>query len=398
MPFELIHDWPEAPDARRRLRAQWDGLLDEVDGATVFQGYDWHEAWWQTFGRSDRLRLLLVRDEHGALVAIAPLALTTLRRFGLRREVLMLIGTRNHASDYADFIVARGHGRARQAIVDWLAGERWHALELRNLPAWSASLTLFEDDDRLPRALLQCSAEAPTRRLGDTAADRQAANKKSLRRHLNGFAREAPVTLRRLLQHDEIEAHLEPFFEQHCARWAGTPTPSPFNDPAQRAFYRRLAARLAARGELHFTAVFWNDCAIAYHFGFERDGVLTWYKPSFDPTLERRSPGEVLIKLLLDDAIERGLRELDFTVGSESFKFRFANAVRHVYRLRLQRHAWERWPALAREALKRRWLAWRGAARQTPAADIDASSAAADRALTQSRRDGRADTGTRRVR
>jgi CelD/BcsL family acetyltransferase involved in cellulose biosynthesis len=69
---------------------------------------------------------------------------------------------------------------------------------------------------------------------------------------------------------------------------------------------------------------------IAYHFGFELDGVLTWYKPSFDPELQQRSPGEVLIKLLLDDALARDLDEFDFTVGSEAFKFRFANLIRQV--------------------------------------------------------------------
>jgi CelD/BcsL family acetyltransferase involved in cellulose biosynthesis len=277
------------------------------------------------------------------------------RRWGVPRRRLMLIGTSNQASDYADFIVRRGAGCARQAIVDWIAAGHagWTELALLNLPAESPSLAALATAEALPSALAQFAADAPARILDDHAADLRCANKKSLRRHLNGFRRDGSLHWQRLHGSAEIEAHLEPFFDQHVARWAGTGSPSPFGDPRQRDFYRRLAERLGAAGLLHFSVVLFDGRAIAYHFGFEFDGVLTWYKPSFDPALQRRSPGEVLIKCLLDDAIARGLREVDFTVGAEPFKFRFANRLRRVYRLRAYRRLWERLPARGHDALRR---------------------------------------------
>ena len=36
---------------------------------------------------------------------------------------------------------------------------------------------------------------------------------------------------------------------------------------------------------------------------------------------------------VIERCIEDGVRELDFTIGGESFKYRFANHERHVYRL-----------------------------------------------------------------
>jgi CelD/BcsL family acetyltransferase involved in cellulose biosynthesis len=109
------------------------------------------------------------------------------------------------------------------------------------------------------------------------------------------------------------------------------------------------------------------------HFGFEFGDRLTWYKPAFDVEFAKHSPGEVLIKYLLEYALERKVGELDFTIGEEAFKYRFANHVRanyavrafrrsgayHLNRLLLDaRAAVERFPAAARIA--RRMLGrWR---------------------------------------
>ena len=41
----------------------------------------------------------------------------------------------------------------------------------------------------------------------------------------------------------------------------------------------------------------------------------------------------MLIKLLIEDCIARGLDELDFTIGAEPFKYRFSNQERMVYRM-----------------------------------------------------------------
>jgi CelD/BcsL family acetyltransferase involved in cellulose biosynthesis len=382
MRIRELSGWPTDPDEAATLRREWNGLLAHADGAGVFQGYDWHAAWWECFGNGHALHLLLVYEVGGELVAIAPLMIVAQRRFGLLQKRLMLIGTSNHATDYADLIVRSGHARPRRAVLEWMRAHRhlWTQLELRNLPASSPTLKLLgEAGDLAGPVLVQCAAEAPTRRLGDAAADRAVLNKRSLRRHVNGFLREGDLSLVRLDQAPDLDCHCAHFFEQHVARWAGTATPSLFRDPAQRRFYRVLAHRLAASGALHFSMVQWRGRAIAYHFGFEQGGVLTWYKPSFDPALARRSPGEVLIRLLLEDAIGRGLKELDFTVGSEPFKYRFANHVRRVYRVRAWRRGVERVPALLLEGLK----AWVKRRRDPQPA-----------ALRPSRSDGRVSGGT----
>ena len=49
-----------------------------------------------------------------------------------------------------------------------------------------------------------------------------------------------------------------------------------------------------------------------------------WYKPSFDPAFARRSPGEVLLRALIEQAHVEGATYFDFGLGDEAFKARFA--------------------------------------------------------------------------
>jgi len=123
------------------------------------------------------------------------------------------------------------------------------------------------------------------------------------------------------------------FFEQHRSRWARTASPSQFFDPAQRDFYRELVREIHPRGWLRFDVVLFNGAPLAFHFGFEYLRRFIWYKPTFDVRFASRSPGEVLIKFLLEDAIERKVEEFDFTIGSEPFKYRFANRIRSINRM-----------------------------------------------------------------
>ena len=100
-------------------------------------------------------------------------------------------------------------------------------------------------------------------------------------------------------------------------------------------FYRGLVEGLDPRSDLRFAVLQAGDIPLAYHLGFEVAGKFIWYKPTFDINYWDWSPGEVLIGRLLEYASGRAVAEFDFTLGDESFKYRFANVVRRLYTLKL---------------------------------------------------------------
>jgi CelD/BcsL family acetyltransferase involved in cellulose biosynthesis len=171
----------------------------------------------------------------------------------------------------------------------------------------------------------------------DMTAAEGAVRKKSLRRHTNKLRKAGDLEFVTSTSADTIDPRLYGFFEQHVARWADTPTPSLFNDPRNREFYHSLVGRLAPCGSVRLLEVVLDGRVVAAHLGFVHGGRYTWYKPTFDPAFSEYSPGEVLLRRLIEDATDEAVDEFDFTVGDEPFKLRFATRVRTIVDLRVDK-------------------------------------------------------------
>ena len=163
-------------------------------------------------------------------------------------------------------------------------------------------------------------------------------NKSSLRRRENHLKRHGRLVYRNLTTAAEIEPYLEPFFAQHVARWSGNRESSLFRNDENRHFYRELAQNLSGTGWLLFSVIEFDGHPIAFHYGFDYNDTVLWYKPSFDIAYSAKSPGLVLVRHLIDYAVTRQRRELDFTVGDEPFKRRFTNSVRKTIHVQVFKH------------------------------------------------------------
>jgi hypothetical protein len=82
---------------------------------------------------------------------------------------------------------------------------------------------------------------------------------------------------------------------------------------------------------LNFCRICLNDKVIAYHFGFEYNSKLYWYKPTFDIEYSKYSLGKLLIKWTMMYAIDKNYKEFDFLIGEEPYKFQWAIESRGSY-------------------------------------------------------------------
>ena len=295
----------------------WESLWAQA-GATVFQSAPWMRAC-VAVAPAGR-RHFAVWDGVGAGL------------FEVDANGARWVGT--GSSDYLDFLVAPGPDRDARVV-------RLCRAALRECP--TVDLPNLVDETGTVAALLSARGvfatvvhemSAPTM---DASAAPEALRKKSLRRHENKLRRRGWVATRHLTTAAEIAPRLDPFFTQHRARWAGSPYPSLFHDPRQRALYRALVRELSGSGWLRFTEVHLDGAVVAAHLGFVQGGRYYWYKPCFDPALAHLSPGEVLLKHLIERAVEEAVAEFDFTIGDEPFKQRFATRSRTVRRLHVTR-------------------------------------------------------------
>lgn len=312
-------------------KAAWDRLVEVAPTSTIFQTFEWHQSWWETLGHRFRLFVLLAtRDNH--LVGIAPWMIAQRKSKLQRQRVINFIGS--GSSDYCDFILDPAYPDILPSLCDWLHSHRyqWDVLHLSYIPGTSPLLLQIHTWFRAHHYYTDVGVmnNAPTRLLNNPEDDQKIPRKKSLRRHYNYFNRQGTLRCQVCRTSDEILPYLDELFRQHIARWSTTSFPSIFLDENQQAFYRMLVHTMASTGWLHVAVVLLDDIPLALHFGFVYRGRFVWYKPTFNIEYEKHSPGEVLIKYLFEEVLQAGLSEFDFTIGDESFKYRFANYTRQV--------------------------------------------------------------------
>jgi CelD/BcsL family acetyltransferase involved in cellulose biosynthesis len=310
------------------LAADWEGLWRALPIRHVFLGFAWNRAILDAHG-SERQPCVVVAEDAARVVGILPLALA--------RGRLVFLGA--PYADYNDLV-----------CDEQRAGEVLKAM-LESLDAAGHAEALLEnvrEDALLRRAAPHAGAAfagrmrwssgmaCPTTLLepGRDAVVAEILRKKSLRRHQKQLEKLGRLEFRHVETLQEARALLPLFFAQHQARRRAAGDSSRFDDPAARRFYEALLDRLGLES-VRFGVLELAGRPAAFHFGFEYDRRLLWYKASFDVELADSGPGEVLLGKLFEYARDRRLIELDFTRGAEAFKARFANARRQNYSLRV---------------------------------------------------------------
>lgn len=316
---------------------QWNALAAASGTNSVFQTHQWTRSWLAAFG--DLYEPLFVTASDAAGVAgVAPLMVD---RRSSRARVLRFLG--DGRSDYCDVLAPVGRRGVVAAMFETiLADDRWDVVELSNIPAHSDTPDivremcqeagfgfLMEDQFVCPTLLVE----------GHEEAVRRIFNKPSLRRRQNYFERLGRLVGRNMMAAAEVEPHLEAFFGQHITRWHGSKSASLFVDERNKAFYRTLTAALDNTGWLLFSVIEIDGRPIAFHYGFDYNGAVIWYKPSFDVAFAEHSPGVVMVRHLIGHAMKQKRRELDFTVGDEPFKKRFTNYARKTVQILIYRDA-----------------------------------------------------------
>lgn len=327
---------------------QWQALIDRCPDSTVFQTPEWLSSWWQHFG-GECEAFVFAAYEGDQLVGLAPLYKKRRALLGVTRDELHFIGAGQ--SDYNVFSSMGGSDAVVTALADELARhiDAGACAQLAEIP--QSSLTAARIGLRLATGLtgLQQIDTTPCPRLqirGNAEGVAAVLRKDSLRRHYKALAKLGTIRVEHHTDSAAALPYLDELFRQHIARWENTSYPSIFLNEASRNFYRDMVAALARAGRMVFTVVHLNDAPVALHLGFRSRGDFLWYKPTFDPRLQKYAPGETLLKSLIEYAQAGDYSAFDFTRGDEQFKSRFASSFDYNVSYewiphRLDRYCWE---------------------------------------------------------
>jgi CelD/BcsL family acetyltransferase involved in cellulose biosynthesis len=312
----------ESADRFAELTVPWEKLADREP--TPFGSHMWLSAWWNAFGASRGLRMLVLW-EGGEMVATYPLYADAggLSAMANVHSPLYRPLARDQTSLRDISTAALRHVRGH-LIVEALPQEDPALAELRRAAREAHAHTLCSD--------LRVSPIVDT--TGDFASWRAGSRPRwgaPLERFRRKMLRENGAEIRVVLPPERLESELERGFAVEASGWKGK-AGTAINSAASTAqFYGELSRSAHARDELRLSTITLDGELAAFDLTLLRHGRLFLLKTGFDERYRRLAPGLVLRLSVIERCFELGLSAHELLGDDSEWKRKFSTSSRsHV--------------------------------------------------------------------
>jgi CelD/BcsL family acetyltransferase involved in cellulose biosynthesis len=316
-----------------RLGPEWNDAVRRAKVAHPFLLHEWFRTWWDCFGGTRRLHIIVVRDGE-EILGIAPLMTEQAHLYGVPVRKIDLL--HNDHTPRADVIVSGSPRLAYDAIWEALrdASDQWDVLQLSRLPEDSATRLAFASlAERQGYTTGTWSGdESPYLTLSGTwdtyHASLPAKFRSNLRNRLSRLRSYGEPQLEILEGPGEVEGGRQDALRLEASGWKDTTHTSITSDPSVQRFYSLLAERAAARGWLRLLFLTIDGRRIATAYGSCFDGRLFLFKTGYDPAYAPCAPFKILMYLATQRAFAEGLQEIDFLGDAEPWKLEWTSTSR----------------------------------------------------------------------
>ena len=305
------------------MRTEWNQLVGRLAVPSPFQTWEWNRAWWNHFGTGRTLSILEFRQQ-GRVIGIAPYYR---RRLGTPIGVSMLQplgwegnGLGNGITEQWELLFPPD---CRMALLerfsDWLQDQQWSAVLLPGwpegdpLPGWMARRVAYRG-----KGIVFTYRRVPP----DWEALVSSLNK-SMRDNVRYYPRLMqrkghPYRFQVAATPIEVSAALPLLFNFHRERAEATMKITHddyFNHPNRRAFIRELAPVLAENSQVRIGTIWVGTEPVAIQMWLEKDDTMFLYYSGFLPDWRAHSVGLLATIGAFQDAIGRGVRQIEFLAG-----------------------------------------------------------------------------------
>ncbi len=334
----------ETGEALSGLEGEWRDLALRTPARLPFATFDWASSWWAHFQEqrsvlNDSLFVRAIRDSSGALVAVAPLMLTSRPAVGpVRVRSLQFFGADPNLTEVRGLVCAPGH--REQAIHALLAdlqatSDAWDWIQWSGIPkdgpeaAAISDLRPVEWTKEIPSFVLPM---APSWDLLRASLNRNV--KESLRKCYNSLKREGlEFTFDVVTGGEALAPAVEDVLRLHRER-ADSDTAvrhmNAFESAAARRFLQDVCARLATPGATRVFRLRINGALVATRIGFVIEDSLYLYYSGYDPAFGKYSVMTTTVAEAIKYAIGQGLKTVNLSTGTDVSKTRWGPQ-EHVY-------------------------------------------------------------------
>lgn len=306
------------------LAGTWDALSVDIP----FRRVKWCEAWWRHYHRPNtELMILVVEDNHGNVVGLAPWYLERSLRGG---RAIRFLGSGEVCSDYVTILSQSGSEQAvAGCIAAWLTSDfqgKWDSIELDGMTEGDvfikALVAHLEDRGALidRHAAQQCwRIEFP-----NTWDEYLARLSRKRRERVRAFVRrmfDAKVATWHLAETDaEVTRGYEILIELHQRRRTSLEEKGCFASKTFAEFHREMLHQLWSEGRARIHWIEFEDRPIAVEYDLIGAQTVYVYQTGIDPDAVDHSPGWLSAIASIRSALEGGYASFDFLRGDEPYK------------------------------------------------------------------------------
>jgi len=320
------------------LRREWDqlALLDRRDG--FFRTPSWYLAWMKHIRPDAQPFVVVVRDDAGRLLGLAPLCAGRFKEWGFNLRAVGFGGREVVSGDYLGFpTVPDGRRQILDAILQFLWSTRsaWSLLVLGEVLVGSelhAAVESWGLQNKLP-VRLQEERICPYIALPDSFEQFLASVSYNARYEIRSDTRKLFNKLGGTIEsyfNAEVSDKLDILVDLHLARWKLKNLPGTLDQPCFLAFLREFCGDLPAGATARLRVLRYQGRPVAGYLTFKYGDSVFSYQTGWDAgsPAARYSLGTVLTAQAVKDAIEKGFRYYDLLRGDESYKWRLTKSYR----------------------------------------------------------------------
>jgi CelD/BcsL family acetyltransferase involved in cellulose biosynthesis len=307
------------------IEAEWRTLAEQRSNGFITP--EWFRSWWEHGGSESSSPLISVaRRGDGSVAGVMPLVLDETSRPRAVRFAGATIGDRFHPAA----------GKSEEVAV---AAATMKALEVGGLDRRMILLECADTRSRWWR--LMKSASSIRRAIVEQQqtmvpyidvrgldwetylAGRSTNFRKQVRQAERRLVRDHKMTVRAATA-GTLEADLAEMFRLHDLRMAGASS----LDHRARTVLKSFAFAAQEQGWLRLNLMEADGAPVSGFFGWRLGDSYASYQGGFDPAWAKSSVGVALEAMNVRGAIEEGVSEYDFLLGTEKWKRRFTDEMR----------------------------------------------------------------------
>ncbi len=303
-------------------RKEWENLRLDCR-SSIFTSFDLVRIWLEAFKGTAQPQVVMVED-HGALVGIAPMCMQRQSMAGLPVRNLNMVGFGKEILGYSlmSVMAKDADDAVLEELVRGVGRVKWNLMQLIALdptPSTERFLQLIKQEfswQPFPE-VSNLFYEFPVE--GEIASKFGSNSRRLLRRIRNDLQREGRLQVRLAKNGAEAERAMCLYVEQHMERWRGKGG-SIFSDQRNAHQLVEMGKYVVENGAglIHEMLI---DNEVAAQSLVLLDGdVARGYRVGMIDRFKDYSPGKLIIMLVMEDLRARGLKGYDLLRGDEDYK------------------------------------------------------------------------------